>query len=346
MLKNHSSDALVKITHDKPLENIDFKDQIKILDSMIDHPKRMSRKVYQAKKFYDDKGNFNSEHWEYQLPGTLYLVGIPVGVAVIAGTIGSIKKDTPIHQDLALTTTTIIGAGALTIAATNAYMSQKGSHMAEEIKQEIITNLERNGYEIDLPKVETNHFDFSKEIMELIRKASICQYPSYELDIERLKKIHQTWISIYSNLLAIKGSKPQIPRELMEKYSYLKRFINHKIKLYRYEDNNQKLLTQERIGNIKSKYISLAEEDPFILEASKLIEEILYYNYEGYERELNLVRSISIEWIAKNVKSYRDTGKKLPIEEAPYNMLERFTRRVRRKITASENSREFKRKTK
>ena len=346
MLKNNSSEALVKITHNESLENIDLQDQIQILDKMITHPEKMSRKVYQAQKFYDDKRNFNPDNWEYQLTGAIYITGLPVGVGIIAGTVGSIIKDVPIPQDLALATTTIVLGGALAVAATNAHMSKKGSHMAEGIKQDIIENLERNGYEITLPEQPMDHFDLSKDIIELIKKISLCKYPSYELDIERLKAIHQTWISIYSNSLATKGSKPQIPRELMEKYVYLKRSISHKTKLFRYEDNNKKLLTQERVGNIKSKYISLMEEDQFVLATSKLIEEILYYNYEGYERELNLVKGLATEWIAKNLKSYRDTGKKLPNEEAPYNMLERFTRRVRRKITASENGPKTQRKTK
>ena len=50
MLKNNSGDALVKITHDEPLENIDFKDQRKILC-------RCDRRVFQAPEPLLQTGN-------------------------------------------------------------------------------------------------------------------------------------------------------------------------------------------------------------------------------------------------------------------------------------------------
>ena len=84
MSKQKSTETLVRLTHETSVEEIELKDKIDLLTNMISHPTTSKRDTYIASHLYDKKGNFDTEHWEYQLTGTAAITSIPI--ALIFGT--------------------------------------------------------------------------------------------------------------------------------------------------------------------------------------------------------------------------------------------------------------------
>lgn len=321
MLKRTSSDALVKLTHDESsLETIQLKDKINILEDMINKPSKMKRQVFIASRLYDDKGNLNTDHLGYQLTGTLALTNIPISIILGAGLLGCLTHSMELTNGLLITGGTFFIGETIAFTGISAYMTSKGSKMADEMKNKLTIDLEKNGYQVSLPESKEK-IDFDTLILSLIGKLSVNQYPGYEEDFNKIKSLYSRWLDKKSESLATTGTKIPVPKELQNEYLNLYQEIHHKIKMFRYEDNNSKLLTQERIGGLNTPYIKLVEEDPYILEISSLIEKILSSNYEGFADDIETLRTIATNWIAENIKSYRDNGYRLDDSKFPHQEL-------------------------
>lgn len=328
MSKKISSDVLIDLTHDEEsLEKIKINEQIKVLESIIEHPKKMSRKLYAASEFYDNSGNFDPNHMEYQIAGTLLLSNIPLaliyGGTIAMGLIG--KAHIP---DKLITAGAMIFLGeAAVLKATGAYMSKKGTSITHKVKDNLIKNLQTNGYEVTLPE-DDKKLNFTVLLLSLIKKVQRHNYPNSQEDYKKLKDLYKRWINISGDYLADRGTKIPVPQYLLSEYHTLYADITNKIKMYRYEDNNQKLLTQEKKGNIESKYVHLIEEDEFVKNISNLIEEILSLNYEGFADDIESLKQLATEWIALNVKSLRDNGTRLSPTEVPFSTYNEIAYRV------------------
>lgn len=328
MLKRKSSDALVKLTHDESsLETIELQDKINILESMIDKPSKMNRRVYLASKLYDTKGNLNTDHIGYQLAGTLALTNIPISIILGTGIIGTMTNRIDLPNGLLITAGAYIIGEAITFTGIGAYTTSKGSKMATEIRNKLAIDLEKNGYQVSLPE-EQHKMDFDALIISLVSKISLNQYPNYEVDHEKVRQLYSRWLNIKAESLANRGIKPQVPQEILTEYHSLYNEIHHKIKMFRYEDNNSKLLTQDKIGGLSTNHIKLMEEDSHILEISNLIKQILDSNYEGFANDIESLRSIATEWISANIKSYRDNGYKLDSNLFPQDKLNIIKERI------------------
>lgn len=227
MSKQQSTETLVKLTHGTSVEELELKDKIDLLTSMISHPTKSKRNTYVASRLYDNKGNFNTDHWEYQLIGTATITSVPV--ALIFGTITttSLVGGINFNDGLLLATSAMALAEVGLIAGTNAYMTAKGSKMATEIRKSLITNLESLGYQItpnnepikesiesyqsnnerllegEVISTETNKYihlieedAFVARVSNLINQILENPYPRFEIDIAELKEVAIDWMAI------------------------------------------------------------------------------------------------------------------------------------------------------
>lgn len=332
MSKNKSSDSLVKITHGENIETLDLKDKIDLLTSMLENPQKMNRKVYQAKNFYDKYGQLNSENLEYQLVGAATLTSLPITLIFGSAIIGSLIKGVNVPQNIVLASGTFLALEGILTSTACASMTIKGAKMSPEIREKLTINLQELGYQVNSPKQrKQSNIDFTSMITSLTNEISLCKYPNYEEDINILRLLHTEWIEIYGNSLAIKGTKPEIPSSILERYLELRKTISKKINQYRYRNNNERLLTGEVIGGLNNKYISLIEEDGFILKVRNLIDEILSLEYEGFADDIEELKELANQWLAANIKNYRDKGIKLDSSLAPIYSYTEIEQRVRSK---------------
>ena len=252
MSKNKSSDTLVKITHGEDLSSLELKDRINLLTNMLEHPIKSKRDTYVAAKLHDKKGELNTEHWEYQLVGAAAITSVPI--ILIAGAIhGAILSgNIELGSGVALATTGMVAAEAAVIAGTNAYMTIRGSKMSEDIKKQLITNLQSLGYQItpnnekiktSMESYQTNNRrlldgevistqgnkyihlieedEFVAKVSNLITQIQTNPYPGSEIDIEDLKQIAIDWMAINFREYRRTGQKLDIsyaPNHLYEAY--------------------------------------------------------------------------------------------------------------------------------
>lgn len=227
MSKDKSTDTLIRLTHGESVESIELKSRIDLLTNMLSHPTQVKRKTYVASHLYDEKGNFNTERWEYQLIGAAIVTSVPI--ILIAGSLqGAILTgQIELGSGVTLATTGMIAAETLAIAGTNAYMTVKGSKMNEKIKKELISNLESLGYQItsnheeptqNINSYQTNNErllngevistqnnkyihlieedEFVVSISNLINQILQNPYPRFEDDIVELQGIATDWMAI------------------------------------------------------------------------------------------------------------------------------------------------------
>ncbi len=335
MSKNKSSDSLVKITHGENIETLDLKDKIDLLTSMLENPKKMNRKVYCAKKYYDKSGNLNTDCGEYQLLGAAVLSSCPVAIIFATTMFASVVKDVNIPNNLILASGGFLAVTGFTIAATGAHMTKKGARMATSIRERLTTNLEELGYQVNQPDQEELNYDFRSMISSLLREINACKYPNYEEDINSLKDILIDWIEIYENSLAIKGTKPEVPTNLLERFLEIRTSASQKISFFRYQSNNERLLNGELIGGLNNDYISLIEEDEFVLKVSNLIKEIMSLDYEGFADDIATLKELAFDWLAANIKNYRDKGVRLDISLAPMYSFNEVEQKVKQESIKS-----------
>lgn len=252
MSKNKSSDSLVKITHGEEISSLELTNKIDLLTKMLAHPIKSKRDTYVAAKLHDKHGNFNTEHWEYQLIGAAAITSAPI--ILIAGAIhGAILSgNIELGSGVALATTGMVAAEAAVIAGTNAYMTIRGSKMSEDIKKQLITNLQSLGYQItpnnekiktSMESYQTNNRrlldgevistqgnkyihlieedEFVAKVSNLITQIQTNPYPGSEIDIEDLKQIAIDWMAINFREYRRTGQKLDIsyaPNHLYEAY--------------------------------------------------------------------------------------------------------------------------------
>lgn len=252
MSKDKSTDTLIRLTHGETVETIELKNKIDLLTNMLSHPRQTKRKTYVASHLYDQKGDFNTERWEYQLIGAAIVTSVPI--MLIAGSLhGAILSGhIELGSGVTLATTGMVAIDALAISCTNAYMTIKGSKMEKKIREELITNLKTLGYQIT-PNNESlkqsiesyqknNHRllegevistngnkyihlieedEFVAKVSNLINQVLQNPYPRYEIDIAELKELALDWIAINFREYKRTGQKLDIehaPNNVLEAY--------------------------------------------------------------------------------------------------------------------------------
>lgn len=326
MSKATTNEKLRKIVHNNiQVENLELKDKIDLLTVMLSNQRKMNRKTYEASRFYDAKGYITSEAWEYQLVGTAKLTTIPISIIFAASAFAELSKSIEIPEYFILATGGVIALQTLTISATNAYMATKGASMANNIRESLQNNLEELGYEINIPSKElTLENDYNQIINDLIRVIELCKYDNYEEDINQLVSLRNK---------ATNGLSLDLSKEL----KLLKASISLKIQKYRYAQNNTSLLNHQLISTKGNDYISLIEEDDFITEITKLIEEISATKYDGYEQDVSDLKEIGNGWLKKNIDEYNGEGHKLPPTAAPLQEFYNLVDQIKRKFHFSKN---------
>ena len=227
MSKQKSTETLVRLTHETSVEKIELKDKIDLLTNMISHPTKSKRDTYIASHLYDKKGNFNTEHWEYQLTGTAAITSVPVILIFGTALTTSLVRGIEFSNEFLIATGGMVLAEIAAIAGTNAYMTAKGSKMSKDIRRELTKNLESLGYQItpnnektiqsieiyqrnnerllegevistnnnqDIHLIEED--EFVLRISNLINQILDNPYPRFELDIAELKEVATDWITI------------------------------------------------------------------------------------------------------------------------------------------------------
>lgn len=328
MSKKQSSETLIKITHGQDIETLELKDKIELLTDMLEKPRKMNRKTYQAKNFYNKDGQLNSDSLEYQLVGAATLTSIPVTLVFGSAIVGSLIKVGNVPESFVLASGTFIALEGILAATECARMTKNGSKMATEIRNKIAVDLEKKGYQVNLPE-EPPKINFDTLIISLVNNISINQYSNYELDYERVRQLYSRWLNIKSEALANKGQKPQVPQEILSEYHSLYKEIHQKIKLFRYQNNNEKLLSGELVGGLNNNYISLIEEDEFIVKVRNLIDEILTSEYAGFADDIEELQALATDWLAVNIKNYRDKGTRLDSSFAPIHSYTEIEQRVK-----------------
>lgn len=227
MSKKQSSESLVKLTHEQDIESLELNERVELLTEMLEHPTKSKRDTYVAQHLYDEKGNLDTDHWEYQLVGVASLTSVPVTLIFGSAIGATIARGIDVNGDYLLATGGMVLAEIAAIAGTNAYMTKKGSKMAADIKTKLTANLEELGYQItpkNEPKVqsvesyETNNErlldgkvistgnnkyvslieedEFVAKVASLIQEINESQYPRYEDDTEELRELALDWISL------------------------------------------------------------------------------------------------------------------------------------------------------
>ena len=344
MLKEYSSESLAKLTHDSTsLEKIQLKDKINIFENIIDNPDKMNKRIYMAAKLYDEKGNFNTDHLGYQLVGALAITSVPISILFGAGVIAAMFSNINVPQGLVIASSSLLIGETIIFTGVNAHVKKTGAKMVPNIKYILAKDLEKNGYQINTYENEKS-INFDSLILSLINKVSLNQYHKYEVDLLRVKELYKKWLSIKSDSLAIKGTKKQVPQELENEYHSLYQEITNKIRYFRYEDNNTKLLTHERIGGISNGHIQLIEEDPYILEISNLISKIPFKENTEFSEEIKELKEIATNWIAKNLKSYRDIGVKTDPINFPYERFNQIKEKIQLVLNQKNTEKTLKKK--
>ncbi len=226
MSKNKSIEPLIKLTHGESIETLELKEKINLLTNMLSHPTKSKRDTYVASYLYDKKGNFNTEHWGYQLVGTAALTSVPI-VLICGSATAALARGVDFNPTFLLAMTGMVGAEALAICGTGAYMTIKGSKMNEQIKKELIDNLISLGYQVTEPmvkpiqsidkykinnerllngeviSVKNNKYislieedEFVTKISNLINQILENKYPRYQYDIDELKQVALDWIAL------------------------------------------------------------------------------------------------------------------------------------------------------
>ncbi len=252
MSKNKSSDTLVQITHGEEISSLELTNKIDLLTKLLANPIKSKRDTYVAAKLHDKNGNFNTEHWEYQLIGAAALTSAPI--ILIAGAMhGAILSgNIELGSGVALATTGMVAAEAAIITGTNAYMTIKGSKMQKNIREELTANLRSLGYQItpnneplknSIESYQTNNQrlingevistqgnkyihlieedEFVAKVSNLINQILEKKYPRFEIDIAELKELAIDWIAINFREYKRTGKKLDIahaPNNVFEAY--------------------------------------------------------------------------------------------------------------------------------
>lgn len=257
MSKNKSTDTLVRLSHGESVEKIELQNRIDLLDHMLRKPTKSKKDTYVASLLYDKKGNFDTDHWEYQLLGTAAITSVPI--VLIFGTATGVLLSGANDPTLFLASSGMVAAEALAVGATNAYMTIKGSKMNTEIRQALTSNLESLGYQITSNNEEPIHSieiyktnnerllnrevistkskyihlieedEFVARIANLIDYVLMNQYPRYEDDISELKCIATDWIAINAREYERTGKKLDITHAPTYLYDAIETEILNKV---------------------------------------------------------------------------------------------------------------------
>lgn len=242
---------LIKLSHGESIETIELKDKIDLLTHMLTNPQKGKRDTYVAANLYDKKGNFNTEHWGYQLVGASVITSVPI-ILICGSLTVAMASGMDFNPALLIATGGIIGAETLAIGATGAYMTIRGAKMEKKIREELITNLKTLGYQItpnneklktSMESYQTNNRrlldgevistgnnkyihlieedEFVAKVSNLIIQIQKNPYPGSEIDIEDLKQIAIDWMAINFREYRRTGQKLDIsyaPNHLYEAY--------------------------------------------------------------------------------------------------------------------------------
>lgn len=260
MSKQKSTETLVKLTHGTSVEELELKDKIDLLTNMISHPNKSKRYTYIASHLYDKKGNFNTDHWEYQLVGTATITSVPIVLIFGTAITTSLVSGVEFSDGFLLATSGMVLAEIGAIAGTNAYMTIKGSKMATEIREGLTTNLESIGYQItpnneplktsiDSYKINNERLlegevistgnnkyihlieedEFVAKIANLINQIMEKPYPRFSFDIIELKQTAIDWMAINLREYKRTGKKLDISHAPIHIYDALESEVLSKI---------------------------------------------------------------------------------------------------------------------
>jgi Txe/YoeB family toxin of Txe-Axe toxin-antitoxin module len=249
MSKSKSTDTLIRLTHGESVESIELKSRIDLLTNMLTHPTSSKRNTYVASHLYDQKGNFNTGRWEYQAVGVAAITSVPIIVVAGATQAALAAGMIEFGNGIMLASAGMIAAEALIIGGTNAYMTLKGSKMNNQIKKDLISNLQSLGYQITFDNeplkesvdsyktnnerllegevISTNdnkyiHLieedEFVSKVSNLINQILQNPYPRYEDDIAELKGLAVDWMAI--NIREYKRSGKRLDNSCAPSYLY------------------------------------------------------------------------------------------------------------------------------
>ncbi len=342
---------------EKAIEELTLDEKINTLKTLTDYPYNSRRAIYGEKRYYETQEYDGCSAWEYGVIDIVGIFSLPTFLTFATSLGIKLYDNAPLTTPLMLISGGILSTEIASITATNVYMAIRGNSMVNNIESILKRDIEAAGYEVNLKDTMATRFfnkaskkygyeeetkiedPFIEALLEIRVVVEACRYSGYEQDLESLKELYDTWIAYKFNK---ETNTKYNPEQIKNTFKALKANISEKVRLHRYQHNNERLLNQEVTdvnitGNVN---IRLAEKDDFVSEVSALISRINENPYQGRQEDIAKLTNLASNWISRNLSIYRSTGKKLEYVFAPLSEFNKIKELVLNKIEVYQYSKE------